>query len=599
MGLARRIARGARALLATAATLAAGAVVHAAPAGAPVKPAQAAAARPNVVVILMDDVGFSDISSYGGEIPTPNIDALAANGLRFTQFYNTARCSPSRASLLTGTYPHQAGMGGLEEIAVPGSQGLHGRLLDRVVTMGEAMQSAGYFTAMAGKWHLGMSRGVNPWERGFDRSLTSPKGALYFPDQREQGAKTLYLNGERLPVASPRIGNGHWYSSDLFVDWGETFIDEARAQRKPFFLYLPFVGAHFPIMAPPEDVSRFRGKYMQGWDTLRAARLERQKRLGIVAPGEALPPRLPNTYDWDKLSPEDRDRFDAIMATYAASIARIDKAVGDLVAGLKARGEFDNTLILFLSDNGGNGESGPDGRLIGGPPGSSTSVVWAGMNWATLQNTPFQYFKHHTEEGGIATPLIAHWPKGIDARLDGSLVRTPTHLIDIMPTVLQASGGRYPRQYKGHDIVPMQGVSLMPSFRGKAIARATPIFWEHEGNKAVRDGKWKLVGRFERPWQLYDMHESRAEMHDLAARHPDVVRRMAEQWNRWAASSYVDPWSEAYDIWIRENPPRQNWGASETPQRPDAMNAMTDTLARTLKARSDAKPLPDVPVVPD
>lgn len=535
------------------------------------QPAKPRPTRPNVVVILLDDVGFSDIGSFGSEIPTPNIDALAKDGIAFTQFYNSARCSPSRASLLTGTYPHQAGLGHLESFDVPGAKGIQSKLSDRVVTLAEVMKSTGYFTAMAGKWHVGISRGVGPWNRGFDRSLTTPFGELYYPNQPQPLAQTVYIDGEKLPANSPRVGKGNWYSSDMFVDWQTKFIGEARAQHKPFFLYMPFTAAHFPLMAPPADVAKFKGKYMRGWEAIRRDRLEKQKRLGIIAPDTVLPAALPNTYDWDKLSPADKERFDTMMAVYAAVISRVDRSIGTLVDQLRKSGELDNTLILFLCDNGGNAESGPDGRLKGkGKPGSAQSIVWAGMNWATLQNTPFQYFKHYTEEGGIATPLIAHWPRGIDPKLRGSLVRTPGHLIDIMPTLVDISGATYPKTFNGHAILPMEGRSMAPAFAGQALHRETPIFWEHEGNRAVRDGKWKLVARFERPWQLFDMAADRTELHDLAASQPERVKAMAEQWDAWAARSFVDPWREDYDRNLKGRE-RQNWGGAGVPERPYAL----------------------------
>jgi arylsulfatase len=534
-------------------------------------PAKPQPMRPNIVVILLDDVGFSDVGAFGSEIPTPNIDALAKGGLSFTQFYNSARCSPSRASLLTGTYPHQAGLGHLEGTDFPGAKGLQSRLLDRVVTMAEVAKSAGYYTAMAGKWHVGMGHGVAPWQRGFDHSAVTPYGELYFPNQPQPIAQNIFLDGERVPTSSPRVGTGNWYSSDMFVDWQTKFFKQAESEHKPFFLYMPFTAAHFPIMAPAEDVARFKGKYMRGWDAVRRDRFARQKKLGIIAADAELPRALPNTYDWNKLSAADKDRFDTMMAVYAAAISRVDRAIGTLVARLKAAGELDNTLILFMCDNGGNGESGPDGRLAGkGTPGSAQSVVWTGMNWATLQNTPFQYFKHFTEEGGIATPLIAYWPKGIAAAQRGTKVTAPGHLIDVMPTLVEVSGATYPTTFNGHAIVPMQGRSMVPAFTGKPLTRDKPIFWEHEGNRAVRDGRWKLVARFRQPWQLFDMTKDRAEMHDLAAAQPDRVKAMAAQYDAWAASSFVDPWSDDYDRNARGRA-RQNWGGFDTPKRPEAL----------------------------
>lgn len=543
----------------------------------------AAPKRPNVVVILVDDMGFSDIGCFGSEIPTPHLDKLAAGGIRFTQFYNNARCSPSRASLITGAYPHQAGLGHLEPAVVPESMGIKGKLLDRVVTFGEVMSPAGYHTAVAGKWHMGIPRDTGPWQRGFDRSFVSPQGELYYRNQPQPLAQTVFIDGREVLATSEEVGTGDWYSSDLFVQWGMKFAEEARAKGKPFLLYLPFVAVHFPVMAPPEDVAKFRGKYLAGWDSIRAARLVKQRAIGLLGNEVQLPPREPNTYNWTKLSREEQDRFDGMMATYAANVARMDKAVGDLVAHLKATGEYDNTLILFMADNGGTAESGPDGRSGGtGPLGGPTSNIFVGMEWATLSNTPFRLFKHHSHEGGIATPLIAHWPAGIAQAQRGSINRTPGHLVDIMATVIDATEARYPTQFNGKPIVPLQGVSLAPAFRGAAIARGKPIFIEHEGNRAVRDGRWKLVARFERPWELYNMDVDRSEMIDLAEVQPERVRRMAAQYDAWAKASFVDPWQERFDVHYRN--PRQNWGGGgkERPRLPDAIDTMTEELRAVL-----------------
>lgn len=518
--------------------------------------------RPNIVVILVDDMGYSDIGSFGGEIPTPNIDALAARGLRYTQFYNAARCSPTRASLLTGLYPHQAGVGHLESVVIPGSTGSQGKLADRAVTLAEMAGSAGYYTAISGKWHVGASLGVGPWQRGFQRSMITPIAPIYFPDQVQDGGNKLLIDGRAVPLSSAELAPGRWYSSDLYTDWGIKFIEEARSAKKPFFLYLGFTAPHFPIMAPPETVARFKGKYTAGWDRLRAARFERQKTLGIVPRATKLAERPAYLYDWEALSPDERDRYDSMMAVYAASISRIDSAVGKLVARLKADGSFDDTLILFMSDNGGNGEAGPDGRFRGDPPGGPRSVVWTGANWAMLQNTPYGGYKHFTEEGGIATPLIAHWPRGIGASRNGSLIRQPGHLVDVMPTLVELTGAHYPRQFNGHAIVPMQGASLVPSFNGQAIRRRAPIFWEHQGNRAIRDGRWKLVAQFEKPWRLYDLIADPTERADLAATHPARAAAMADAWDRWAAASYVPAWQDRYDPYLGGKP-REAWGTSD------------------------------------
>lgn len=545
----RRIMRGAAAT-ATALAMLAGPCTMTATAQSPAQPAAPAPAvqakRPNVIVILVDDMGFSDIGPYGSEIPTPNLDALAANGLRFTQFYNSARCSPSRASLLTGLYPHEAGMGGLDSIVRPGLGGFQGRIADRAVTIAEVLKPAGYFTGMAGKWHVGAQHGTPPKAVGFDRSMFH-KGGTYFPDQPGKGRTFVTIDGQRTQLDSPRVGKGDWYASDMLVDWTVRFVDEAKAEGKPFFLYLPFTAVHFPVMAPADEIAKFKGKYMAGWDQLRRDRFERQKKTGLIAADATLPDVLPEAYDWDKMPAADKERFDTIMAVYAAAISRMDKAIGTLVADLKARGEFDNTLILFMSDNGGNAESGPDGRTGAAPWGGKNSNIFVGLNWATLQNTPFRYFKHYAEEGGIATPLIASWPAGIDTKLRGTMVREPGHLVDVMPTLVELVGAKYPARFDGHDIRPMSGRSFAGAFEGEPLTRSVPIFWEHEGNKAVRDGKWKLVAQFGAPWQLYDMSIDRTETRDLAAAHPDIAARMAKQWDDWAATSFVDPWPRKVD----------------------------------------------------
>jgi arylsulfatase len=514
------------------------------------------AKRPNIVVFLVDDVGFSDLGCYGSEIPTPNLDKLASEGVRFTQFYNTARCSTTRAALITGLYPHQAGMGWLDGKVEPQSKGFHGKLLPRCVTIAEVLQQAGYFTAMAGKWHMGQQNGTPPWTRGFMRSLNSRFGEVYFPKEDDKpGTKMLYLNGRELPKDSPEIalgGKTDWYSTDLFVDWGLKFIDEARAENKPFFLYLAQGAAHFPLRAPKEIIDKYRGKYMAGWDQLREARYAKQKELGVIDPKWAMTERPADVKPWDSLPPEEKDRFDQMMATYAAMIDRIDYSMGTLVAGLKQRGELDNTLILFLHDNGGNAESGPHGKTEGtGPIGSPQSTVWLGMSWATLNNTPFFRYKHFTHEGGISTPLIAHWPAGIPATRNGSLEKQPGHLVDIMPTCIDLAGAKYPAEFNGNKIEPVQGVTLRPAFAGQPLARTQPIFWEHEGNKAVRDGKWKLVMRHRLPWQLFDMEADRTELHDLSKEHPEIASRLEAAWNAWAERTYVDEWN---------GPDHTDWG---------------------------------------
>lgn len=496
--------------------------------------AHSLAARPNVIVILVDDMGWSDLSCYGSEIPTPNLDALAKNGLRFTQFYNTGRCCPTRASLLTGLYPHQAGVGHMMENT--GLPGYEGRLNDRCVTMAEVLRPAGYLTAMTGKWHVGQAQGVVPWLHGFERSLNSPAGGVYFAaDPRAK----LFLNGEELAANDPRLPKD-WYSTDLWTEFGIRFIDEALAAKKPFFLYLAHNAPHFPLQAPPEDIAKFRhGIYTNGWDKLREERHARQKQMGLVNAAWPLSPRPPEVKAWSETTAAERERFDEIMAVYAACVWHMDKSIGALTEALRKRGVLDNTLLLFMSDNGGNAESGPEGRLEGAKPGASGSTVFCGQSWATLENTPFRRYKHFNHEGGIATPLIAHWPAGIVAK--GELRSQPGHLVDIMATLVDVSGAKYPAEFQGKAIPPMEGRSLAPAFAGKPIEREA-LFWEHEGNAAVRAGDWKLVRKGRRgDWELYDLKADRTELRDLASAQPAKVKELAAKWEVWAKRAQVLP----------------------------------------------------------
>jgi len=491
--------------------------------------------RPNIAIILVDDMGFSDIGCYGSEIPTPNLDKLAAKGLRFTQFYNTGRCCPTRASLLTGLYSHQAGVGHM--VTDRGQPGYQGNLNDRCVTIAEVMRSAGYRTAMAGKWHVtkyvqatNETEEANwPRQRGFDHYFGVLMGtANYF--------RPKPLTRENEVIEAPENG---FYTTDAFVDNAIKFIDDGD-QSKPFFLYLAFNAPHFPLMAPADEIAKFRGKYKIGWDKLREQRRARQIELGIVDPAWALSPRPPEVKASESLTPEEQDRFDHIMAIYAAVVAHMDMAVGRFVEALRQRGALDNTLILFLSDNGGNAESGPDGRYNGTPPGSVDSSIYCGQSWATLENTPFRRYKHFNHEGGISTPLIAHWPARIH---DGGQLRSqPGHLVDLMATCVDLGGATYPMEFKGKAIQPMEGRSLVPAFDNKPIQRDA-LYWEHEGNAAIRVENWKLV-RFGRngPWELYDLKADRTELHDLALAQPERAKELAAKWDAWAERAQVKPY---------------------------------------------------------
>ncbi|MEO6785768.1 MAG: arylsulfatase [Chthoniobacteraceae bacterium] len=493
------------------------------------------APKPNIIVILVDDMGFSDLSCYGSEIPTPNLDALAADGLRFTQFYNTARCCPTRAALLTGLYSHQTGVGHMTEDQH--EPGYRGRLNDSCVTIAEVLKPAGYFTALSGKWHVGQNFGVTPWGRGYERSLNAPAGGFYYP---ASARAELFLNGEKLANDDKRLP-ANWYTTDLWTTFGLKFIDEAIAEKKPFYLHLCYNAPHFPLQAPAEEIAKFRGKYKAGWGAIGQARYARELDLGLIEKGWDKSPRPDAVKAWAGLSDAEKDRFDHIMATYAAVVHHMDKAVGDLVAGLKQRGVLDNTLILFMSDNGGNAESGPNGKSVG-DPSLGRSDWFCGESWAFVENTPFRLFKHYNHEGGIATPLIAHWPQGIAAK--GELRRQQGHVIDVMATCVDVGGATYPKEFKGNAITPMEGRSLVPAFADKPIERDA-IYWEHEGNAAIRVGDSKLVrlGR-KGAWELYDMKTDRTELRDLAAAQPDKAKELAAKWEAWAECAHVKPYPE-------------------------------------------------------
>jgi arylsulfatase len=494
-----------------------------------------AAPKPNIIVILADDMGFSDLGCYGSEIPTPNLDALAADGLRFTRFYNTGRCSPSRTALLTGLYSQQAGIGLLTEDKK--QPGYRGQLNDQCVTLAEVLGSAGYFTAISGKWHVGHDNGKEPgpWVRGFQRSLNAAKGAFYYG---HGNGSTLFLDGEEIAASDERLPE-NWYVTDLWTTYSLKFIDEAIQEEKPFMLYLPHIAPHFPLQAPADEIEQFRGNYKMGWDELRKSRYAKQIELGIIDESWPLSKRPDDVPAWDSLSAEEQDRFDHMMAVYAAVVAHLDKSIGDLVSGLKERGVLDNTLILFMSDNGGSGEPTWKGLSIGDPTQPDSRWL-CGAGWAYAQCTPFYRYKRYNHEGGISTPLIAHWPAGIVAK--GELRNQMSHLIDVMPTVVELGGATYPEQYKGHQILPMEGTSLVPTFGNKPLDREV-LYWEHMRNAAMRVGDMKLVREGGNgAWELYDMAKDRTEQNNLARKHPEQVQTMAAKWNIWANRANVLPY---------------------------------------------------------
>ena len=482
--------------------------------------------RPNIIIILADDMGFSDLGCYGSEIATPHLDSMAKRGLRFSQFYNTPRCCPSRAALLTGLYPHQAGMGHMDrDYSKPGYRGF---LSDRCVTIAEALRPAGYRTMMVGKWHVGFRPEHWPRRRGFDRYFGTPEGGGHYFGLMK--GRTLVLDDEAIEYPKGA------YITDLFNHRAVEFIGEAHRGGKPFFLYLAHIAPHYPLHALPEDIAKYRGKYLKGWDKLREERHRRLIEMGLVDRRWPLTPRDPKAKPWAKV--QNKDTWDLKMAIYAAQIDRMDQGIGRILAKLRELGIEDDTLVVFLSDNGAC--SAAVNKAPGVVPGPGNSYRSYGLPWANASNTPFRLYKRWVHEGGIATPLVAQWPAGIAK--PGTVTHQVGHITDLMATCLDLAGAKYAETHNGKPVEPLVGKSLVPIFRGRTREGHKAIFWEHEGNRGVRCGKWKLVSRHRDGWELYDLEADRTELRDLAATHPAKARDLLALYNAWAARCHVEPW---------------------------------------------------------
>lgn len=514
--------------------------------------------KTNIVIILNDDMGYSDLGCYGGEIATPNLDRLANNGVRLTQFYNTARCTPSRASLLTGLHPHQTGIGILTENLAP--EGYAGNLNERCITIAEALKPHGYRTYLSGKWHLtnDVFREKHTWplQRGFDRFYGTITGAGSFFDPatltRDNG------NIEHEAQADP-----DFYYTDAIGDNAVSFIQDHQqgTSDRPFFLYVAYTAPHWPLHALEEDTQKYKGRFDDGWDALREERMKRMIDMGLLEPSWPLSERDPSQPAWSDA--EHKAWWARCMEVYAAQIDRMDRGIGKLVQSLEETGQLDNTLLLFLSDNGGcaevlepkmeslfvdtlkiantrtrAGEKVKFGNVPSVMPGPENTYQSYGVAWANLSNTPFRLYKHWVHEGGIATPLIVHWPGEIAE--GGALRHTPCQLPDIMATVLDATGAEYPTTYHGHSIREMEGKSLLPVLENDHLEPRS-LFWEHEGNAAVRQGRWKLVRKYPGDWELYDMRGDRTETANVAAQHPDIVASLSREYDGWAERCGVLP----------------------------------------------------------
>ncbi|AJR03725.1 arylsulfatase [Siansivirga zeaxanthinifaciens] len=498
---------------------------------------------PNIILVLADDLGFSDLGCYGSEINTPNLDSLANNGIRYTQFYNTSRCCPTRASLLTGLYPHQTGLGWMTRVDLQ-QPGYIAELNDKNVTLGEALQTAGYSTYISGKWHVNKDDECEqdspkhnwPIQRGFDGFYGILKGA------------SDYFNPDNLYNGNTHIKpENNFYFTDAVNNTSVKFIENHfESKKNPFFMYVAHIAPHWPIQAKEEDIAKYQGKYMEGWDVLRKKRFEKMKKLGIIPENTLLSEKDPDIPDWETLTESEKIEMDKRMAIYAAQIDCMDQGIGQIISTLKKHKQLDNTVIMFVSDNGGclqpisRGESKAVEDL-----GNEKSFESYGKPWANVSNTPFKNYKKWEHEGGISTPLIIHWPNGIKQK--GSLNSRVGHVIDFMPTVLELANGEYPKTYKNKAVLPMEGESLVASFNSEN-AKPRTLYFEHIGARGLRDGNWKLVSLnsenkypYYEQWELYNLENDRSETHDLAMKYPEKVNELAMKWDHWAKRTHVYP----------------------------------------------------------
>ncbi|MDV6030461.1 MAG: arylsulfatase [Phycisphaera sp. RhM] len=469
-----------------------------------VEAADPPAERPNIILIMADDLGFSDLGCYGSEIETPTLDRLAQGGLRFRQFYNTAKCHSSRVCLLSGLYCQQAG----------------NAALDRAVTLAEVLKQSGYFTAMSGKWHLKKE----PTDRGFDRYFGHLSGSTNF----FIGDKTFRLNGQPFNEF-----DDDFYTTDANTDYALRFVDEATASDKPFFLYLAYNAPHYPLHVKRKDFLKYQNRYRDGWDTIRKQRYARQLESGLMDPKFALSDRPAYVPAWDELSEADKLWEQERMAAFAGMVDCLDQNIARLVNHLKATGQFENTLLMFCSDNGACPFERTRGKQL--RPWDPESYWCYDSGWAHVGNTPFRWYKQNQHEGGISSPLIVHWPAGLKTE-PGSFTNQPGHLIDFMPTLIDVAGASYPTEFEGRQITPVQGKSLLPIFQGQQRPTHNWMYFMFSKNRAIRQADWKIVSANGGRWELYDIRNDRSERHDLATLHPDKAEELIALWHEVAAN---------------------------------------------------------------
>jgi arylsulfatase A-like enzyme len=496
--------------------------------------------RPNIIVILADDMGFSDLGCFGSEIATPNLDKLAAEGMILNNFYNCGRCCPSRASLLTGLYPHQAGVGDMLQ-AKGNTPAYQGYLSDSCVTIAQLLKASGYHTITSGKWHVGVKPSALANNRGFDKSFTMlNNGSSYYKNGPlyNDGRKVTFMEGLKQIQRDT-----NYYLTQNITDFAVQAIEEQKSNTNPFFLYVTYTAPHWPIQAMEDDIKKYRGSYLKGWDKIREERYQKQLSKNLISTANKLSPRYEKVPAWNSIPEKDKDLWDMRMSIYAAMIDRMDKGVGEIIAKLKETGEDKNTLIIFLSDNGGSADDVKDLSYViqrNGKPGSGESIDSYYPNWGNASNTPFRLFKKNVHEGGIASPFIAWYPQLIEP---GSVSPVVAHIMDIMPTCLEAAQTNYPAAFNGKVLKPTEGVSLFNTFKKKPGTVHENLFWEHEGNKAVRSGNWKLVYELEYDkWELYDLSTDRTETKDLSVRYPEEVKRLKALHNQWSQHVGVVDW---------------------------------------------------------